>query len=115
VGRALLLTGKPEEAAEACRVALSLGPQDAGALQVVGDVFIDRDLYPQAIEILRRSVAADPTLATAHNSLGVALALAGRPGEAVPAFEAALRLDPTLGTDNRDRARAADRQAGARP
>ena len=78
-------------------------------------MLIDRDLYPQAIEILRRSVAADPTLATAHNSLGIALALAGRPLEAVPAFEAALRLDPALGPDNRDRAMAAARQAGARP
>ncbi|HEU0092439.1 MAG TPA: tetratricopeptide repeat protein, partial [Vicinamibacteria bacterium] len=58
IGRALFLQGKADEAAEACRLALSLGPQDAGALQVVGDVLIDRDLYAQAIEILRRSVAA---------------------------------------------------------
>ena len=115
IGRALLLQGRPDEAEEAVRIALSLGPQDAGALQVVGDLLIDRDLYPQAIDILRRSVAADPTLGSAHNSLGVALVLAGRPLEAVQAFEAALRLDPTLGPDNRDRARAAARQAGARP
>jgi Tfp pilus assembly protein PilF len=115
IGRALLVQGRLREAEDAFRMALSLDPQNAAALHGAAELLIDRDRYVEAIEMLQRAVSADPAQAGYHNSLGVALALAGRPREAAQAFDTAFRLAPSWGTANRDRALAAAREAGARP
>jgi len=48
----------------------------------------------EAADYLRRAVREDPRLVAAHMDLGVVLHRLGRPAEAIPAYAAAVRLDP---------------------
>ena len=48
--------------------------------------------------LLRRSIALNPGVASSHHDLGIALLAAGRLEQAVEAFAEALRLDPRLVT-----------------
>jgi Flp pilus assembly protein TadD len=48
----------------------------------------------EAAQVLRRAVALNPTLATTHFNLGLALEREGQRAEAAKAYEEAIRLDP---------------------
>ena len=51
--------------------------------------------FKKAERMLRRAIALDPTLAIAHNELGIVLVWTKRPDEAEKEFREALRLDPS--------------------
>jgi Flp pilus assembly protein TadD len=60
------------------------------------------------------AIRINPNLAEPHNTLGIALAQMGRIADAIPEFEAVLRIDPAnaQASANLLRARAAMRASG---
>ena len=89
------------------RSAVSRRPDDGGC--ACGSAPPSADMQDRAAEAepeLREAIRAAPDDAEAHVLLGNALALLGRAGDAVGAFEEALRLDPAV-LDHRPAARAA--------
>jgi Flp pilus assembly protein TadD len=60
----------------------------------LGGVLFEMGRYSEASVALRRAVASNPSLATTHFNLGLALEREGDIQEAVQAFAEASRLDP---------------------
>jgi len=92
-----------EPAAEAFRRVLDDSPHDEGARQHLGEVLRlwgDENAKAGQLEAaaahLRESLDFRQTDASLHSDLGTVLARLGRIREAVPEFEAALRIDPTF-------------------
>jgi tetratricopeptide (TPR) repeat protein len=113
-GWALLVNGKAAEAFGAFALALRRDENDAIALAGAAEVLMGQRRYGDAAKLFARSVRLDPRLASTRDGLGTALALGGRPGEAVEHFAAALDLEPTAQRRaNLDRARG--EAASARP
>jgi len=84
---------------------LAENPEDAGARQHLGEVLrlwgdqsTKQGSLEEAAAHLRASLDFRQDDAVLHSDLGTVLARLGRIREAVPEFEAALRLDPTLET-----------------
>jgi Flp pilus assembly protein TadD len=63
-----------------------------------GTAALDRGDAPAAVVELERAAALVPDRSEVHNHLGIAYAAAGRPEDAVRAFERAVALD----CDNRE-------------
>ncbi len=94
-----------EQAAAEFRKVLAENPEDAGARQHLGEVLRlwgDQNAKAGSLEEaathLRESLQFRKDDAVLHSDLGTLLARLGRIREAVPEFEAALRLDPNLET-----------------
>jgi tetratricopeptide (TPR) repeat protein len=94
-----------EQAAAEFRKVLAENPEDAGARQHLGEVLRlwgDQNAKAGSLEEaaahLRESLQFREDDALLHSDLGTLLARLGRIREAVPEFEAALRLDPNLET-----------------
>jgi len=73
-----------------------LGPQDLPALAEQGKAALAAGHFDEAARLYGRIVAALPDEPGMRLNLGMALSMAGRPAEAVPHLEAALRLRPDL-------------------
>jgi len=73
---------------------LRLQPDDADVLYNLGMVYSDEGRLDAARDLLRRAVLAAPDRANAYVALGVAALRAGDPGEAEPALNAAVDLEP---------------------
>jgi tetratricopeptide (TPR) repeat protein len=86
-------------AAEAFTALKTLRPADASleakALFCQGRAHVAANEFPQAIQVLKRSLAIEPDFACSHNALGVALARTGQNNEARAAFETAAKLTPS--------------------
>ena len=94
-----------EQAAAEFRQVLADNPDDAGArrhlgevLRLWGDQRTKQGSLEEAATHLRESLDYRQDDAVLHSDLGAVLARLGRFREAVPQFEAALRLDPNLET-----------------
>jgi len=94
-----------EQAAAGFRQVLAENPGDAAARQHLGEVLrlwgdqsTKQGSLAEAAVHLRDSLDFRPDDAVLHSDLGAVLARLGRFREAVPEFEAALRLDPKLET-----------------
>ena len=94
-----------EQAAAAFRQVLAENPGDAGARQHLGEVLrlwgderAEAGRLEEAAAHLRESLDFRRDDAVLHSDLGAVLARLGRFRDAVPEFEAALRIDPTLET-----------------
>jgi len=92
-----------EQAAAEFRKVLADNPDDAGARQHLGEVLrlwgdesAKRGSLAEAAAHLRESLDFRQDDAVLHSDLGAVLARLGRIREAVPEFEAALRIDPKL-------------------
>ncbi|HEY6988233.1 MAG TPA: tetratricopeptide repeat protein [Bryobacteraceae bacterium] len=92
-----------QEAASDFKRVLAERPRDARAHQhlgevlfVWGDQFSKAGQFEQAIARYREALSYRPADAELHMSLGVALARAQRLAEAVPEFQAALRINPNF-------------------
>jgi len=87
--------------AEAYLALGTLRPGDASlqakALFCQARAHIAANEFPQAIQLLNRSLAIEPEFACSHNALGVALRASGRNEEARNAFETAAKLAPAWG------------------
>ena len=111
-GNALMEQGRTVEAVASFRQALAVDPQSAHARQAlanslydVGTEAIESGAFAPAEAALREAVALRPS-AEAHNNLGIALASQGRLAEAVSAWEAALRINPSFPDARRNLERA---------
>ena len=100
---ALAIQQNWEQAADDFRKVLADNPNDAGARQHLGEVLRlwgDQNTKAGDLEAaathLRESLEFRPNDAALHSDFGTVLARLGRIREAVPEFETALRLDPTL-------------------
>jgi Tfp pilus assembly protein PilF len=95
LGWTLMEAGRLDEAAAVFDTALRLDPREKVALGGMGEVWLSRDRYPEAIAAFERAIAGGAPDAGTLNSYGIALALGGKPEAAVAAFEAASRRSPT--------------------
>ena len=85
------------------RKVLAVDPNNPGArsklgelLKLLGYMAAEKGSLDQAVASWRESLQFRPDDAVLHNDLGGVLARLGRVREAIPEFEAALRLDPKL-------------------
>jgi len=92
-----------QEAASDFKRVLAERPRDARAHQHLGEVlflwgdqFSKAGQFEQAITRYREALTYRPSDAELHMSLGVALARAQRLTEAIPEFQAALRINPNF-------------------
>jgi adenylate cyclase len=82
------------EAYQAAQAALALDDDAPGAHAVAGFSKLYMRDYDGALEELARAVELAPSTAMHHYVFGVGLLLAGRPAEAIPEIEQAIRLIP---------------------
>ena len=83
-----------EEAGVAARRAIELDSRDAFAHAVLSRVHSGKGEFEAAIAEGHAATALNPNEATAHYYLAWALTFDGRPRDALPSFENALRLNP---------------------
>ncbi len=74
--------------------ALSLDPELASAHSVLGILHVLDGQYDEAVDSARKAVALNLNSAGGYANLALVLMYAGRQAEALPAIEAALRLEP---------------------
>jgi predicted Zn-dependent protease len=96
VGRAEVaeLRGDLETAVVMWRDAVLLRPEDSHLRLRYGLVLLAAQRPNEAVGELRRATRLDPRLASLHQALGTALAIAGKLQPAERSFRAALRLSP---------------------
>ena len=88
------VTGERDRAREAL-ASIQVTPTTGATLLVqLGAAAMKLEDLPLAERFLREAVLRGPELAAAHEHLGVALGMQRKAGEAVAAFETAVRLDP---------------------
>jgi len=92
-GSELLMQDRVVEAKAELERALRDKPQDARSQDLLAGVYFRLGLYPRAIEIWSRLVAAYPTQAALRVNLGLALFKTGQADEAKEQLRAALKLD----------------------
>ncbi len=90
LGVALTEAGRLAEAEEI----LARAPDDASALNNLGDVYLRQGRLDRAVTALRKSVRLDPDLPEAHNNLGIALSRQRDSSGAEASFRNAIRLAP---------------------
>jgi tetratricopeptide (TPR) repeat protein len=93
LGDAYLAAGKNAEANEQYANAIDVSHGAAIPLAAAGAALANQKQYEAAIDALKRSIAVDPNIGAAHENYGASLMATGRAAEAIPEFEAALRLD----------------------
>ena len=91
---AAVAAGKPEEALAAARAALALDAASSEAHRVAARALMQLKRYPDAVEVLRRAVQADPLTPVVHLDLGFAAVRVGDFGNARASWEHYLRLAP---------------------
>jgi dolichyl-phosphate-mannose-protein mannosyltransferase/tetratricopeptide repeat protein len=101
IGAELIRVGRPAEAIPVLQKAVAIAPNDSRAHYNLGVAFErigeqDRALveFTAAVQLRPDFVAARDTLGSALAARGASLHQAGHPAEAVPYYEAALRLAP---------------------
>ena len=83
-----------ERALELAQKAVALDDSLPRAHSILSDVYAQQQQYDQAIAEGERAIALDPNDAFICERQGVVLGFAGRPAEAVPLIEQAMRLNP---------------------
>ena len=73
---------------------LERAPDNAVAMNDLGNVLLERRRLREAVERYREALAIRPDWAVAHGNLGIALMSMGRLAEAVGCYRQALMLDP---------------------
>jgi tetratricopeptide (TPR) repeat protein len=77
-----------------CLDTLQKRPTNPRAHLKLGNVLLESGDATAAVRYYQNAVRLDPTYIEAWHDLGAALAKAGRPAEAIPAFETTLKLHP---------------------
>jgi tetratricopeptide (TPR) repeat protein len=93
---ALSDAGNPDRALQILERARALAPNDARLLEATGTAELRRDRPAEARVWLEQALAKNDRLATAWNTLAVALFRLEGPRAAIPAWQKALAADPTL-------------------
>lgn len=82
------------EAEKNVRTALGFDDKDALARFTLGRLYTLKPDYEAAIGEFERGIVLNPGFAQIYHGMGFALAFGGRPREAIPYFEKAIRLSP---------------------
>jgi TolB-like protein/Flp pilus assembly protein TadD len=82
------------DAAESARLAVTSDPDEPWAAVGRGFVAVARNRDAESVEAFRQAVDLSPNFAYAHGLLGAAHALGGRPEQAIPSIDRAVRLSP---------------------
>ena len=85
------------QAEEDFRAAIAADPRDAGARQWYGELLAYQRRWGEAHAQYKVALALDPLAPILHVSHGNTLDAEGRPADAIPPFEQALRLAPAFG------------------
>lgn len=93
-GSDLLIQNRVGEAKDELERALAYQPQDAKSQDLLAGVYFRLGVYPRAIEIWERLVAAYPRDVTLRVNLALALFKTGQGDEALTHLNAALRIQP---------------------
>ena len=96
LGSALVSGGADRKAGIALLEKSTSGDTPAKALAVLGEGYLAEKRTNDAISVLQRAFAAQPTVARVHYNLALALDAAGRTTEARAAFERAIELQAVL-------------------
>ncbi|MBI3796631.1 MAG: tetratricopeptide repeat protein [Deltaproteobacteria bacterium] len=83
-----------ERALALAQQALALDDSLPRAHSILSNVYAQKQQYDQAIAEGKRAIALDPNNDFSYNRQGAALNFAGRPAEALPMMEQAMRLNP---------------------
>ena len=75
--------------------AIEQNPQDARALYYLGNLYYAKTLPDEAVETWQKAVAIEPANTVAQRNLGLALVRKKEFEQAMAAYEAAIRADPT--------------------
>lgn len=92
LGDALIALNRVDEANAQYAEAVRTSRGGAAPLASAASALVQQKRYAEAVGFLEQSVAQDPNHAAARENLGAALMNTGRAGEAIPHFEAALKL-----------------------
>jgi predicted TPR repeat methyltransferase len=90
--------GDINQAEKVYRRILDIAPGHPDALNFLGMIEMVRGRRPEAIELIRKSLAADPSVGERYVNLGNVLLSSGRMPEALEAFERAVALVPDSAT-----------------
>ena len=83
-----------EEAFELALKTVDLDAASPRAHALLGDVYLWKRQYDEAIAAFQRAISLDPNDADALQSLGRAMILVGKPDEAIDLLKKAIRLNP---------------------
>jgi TPR repeat len=86
--------GRLAEAEAMYRRALSLDPNNAHALHLLGVVLHQNQRSAEGVDLIQRAIALMPNAASFHNNLGEALRQLDRCDEAIASFQRAIALRP---------------------
>ncbi|GMR04597.1 MAG: membrane protein [Thermodesulfobacteriota bacterium] len=96
LGRALLDSGKIDEAEKNLLKAVSLDKGSFDAYNNLGIVMLNRERYFDAIRYFKRSVEINPDYDKAFTNMGAAFVSLERPREAIDALQRALEINPGI-------------------
>jgi tetratricopeptide (TPR) repeat protein len=97
LGRALAMSGHPDQAVPHFERALEINPEFAEAQSELGRLLAVEGQFDQAIPHLQKALAIKPDLVEAHYYLGASLYFSsGRTQEALAQWREALRVDPNF-------------------
>ena len=83
-----------KQAMELNKKAMALDDSLANAYSQLGLLYTMTRQHDKGVAEANRGVELDPNSASAHRLLGITLSYAGRPEEAIPVLEKAIRLEP---------------------
>jgi tetratricopeptide (TPR) repeat protein len=87
--------GALDQALTAYRYVLSLQPEQADALHLLGILAYQQGRHAEAVDSIGRAIRQHRDRAPYHGNLGLALSALGRIEEAAAAYRQAVKLDPT--------------------
>lgn len=89
--------GRIEPAEQGFLSVLELSPREFDALHMLGVIAMQRRDFDRAAAWLQQALAADAEAGMAYANLGIVQMEAGRPTQALAAFDQAIRLEPSAG------------------
>jgi tetratricopeptide (TPR) repeat protein len=98
IGRLILSKPKSattfDDAKKEFEAELAIDPHNAGAEYVLGELAREQDHWPEAIQHFGKAVQLDGNFADALIGWGRSLTEGGKPGDAIPPLERAVKLQP---------------------
>ena len=88
--------GALTEAAAGYRKLIARGVKISGVFSNLAAIYLQTGRAPESIELLKKAITLEPSLADAHYNLGQALQLCGKNDEAVAAYRQALAFNPAF-------------------
>ncbi|RJQ56966.1 MAG: tetratricopeptide repeat protein [Nitrospiraceae bacterium] len=94
LGYSYWISGRYEEAIDACRQAIKISPEDARSHQILGASYDVLGLNKDAIEAYKHAIKINPNDWSSYHNLGNIYLELGMLKEAVDAYEQAVRINP---------------------